>query len=73
MSKNFRAREDGGKSVIGIVAIIGGSLARGDSYVVNDPASLALALDLANDNGTWKAYVDINNEAGPRVAREIRL
>lgn len=48
----------GGKSVIGIVASVGGFLGIGDSYVVIDPASLALA----NDNGTWKAYVDTSKD-----------
>ncbi len=47
-----------GKSVIGIVASVGGFLGLGESYVVIDPASLALA----NDNGTWKAYVDTNKD-----------
>lgn len=47
-----------GKSVIGIVASVGGFLGVGESYVVIDPASIALA----NDNGTWKAYVDTNKD-----------
>jgi len=47
-----------GKSVIGVVASVGGFLGIGESYVVIDPASLALA----NDNGTWKAYVDTNKD-----------
>lgn len=47
-----------GKSVIGVVASVGGFLGLGDSYVVIDPASLALH----NDNGTWKAYVDVNKD-----------
>ncbi|MBW9114843.1 PRC-barrel domain-containing protein [Rhizobium cauense] len=47
-----------GKSVIGIVASVGGFLGLGESYVVIDPASLALA----DDNGTWKAYVDTNKD-----------
>ncbi|KQX48195.1 photosystem reaction center subunit H [Ensifer sp. Root954] len=47
-----------GKSVIGIVASVGGFLGLGESYVVIDPASIALA----NDNGTWKAYVDTNKD-----------
>jgi hypothetical protein len=49
----------GGKSVIGIIASVGGFLGMGASYVVIDPASMALA----DDNGTWKAYVDTNKEA----------
>ena len=47
-----------GKSVIGVIASVGGFLGLGSSYVVIDPASLAIA----DDNGTWKAYVDTNNE-----------
>lgn len=47
-----------GKSVIGIVASVDGFLGIGTSYVVIDPASLALA----DDNGTWKAYVDTNKD-----------
>lgn len=47
-----------GKSVIGIVASVGGFLGMGTSYVVLDPASVALN----NDNGTWKAYVDTNKD-----------
>ncbi|WP_158665150.1 hypothetical protein [Ensifer adhaerens] len=31
---------------------------RGESYVVIDPASLALA----NENGVWKAYEDTNKD-----------
>ncbi len=48
----------GGKSVIGIVASVGGFLGLGESYVVLDPSSVALA----DDNGTWKAYVDTSKE-----------
>lgn len=48
-----------GKSVIGIVASVGGFLGLGESYVVIDPASMALN----NDNGTWKAYVDTTKDA----------
>jgi hypothetical protein len=47
-----------GKSVIGIVASVGGFLGMGDSYVVLDPASIALA----EDDGTWKAYVDTTKD-----------
>jgi len=47
-----------GKSVIGVVASVGGFLGLGTSYVVIDPASLALA----DDDGTWKAYVDTNKD-----------
>lgn len=47
-----------GKSLIGVVASVGGFLGLGTSYVVIDPASLALA----NENGTWKAYVDTNKD-----------
>ncbi len=47
-----------GKSLIGIVASVGGFLGMGTSYVVLDPASVALN----NDNGTWKAYVDTNKD-----------
>ncbi len=47
-----------GKSVIGIIASVGGFLGVGESYVVIDPASFALA----NDEGTWKAYVDTNKD-----------
>lgn len=49
----------GGKSVIGVVASVGGFLGLGESYVVIDPASMALN----NDNGTWKAYVDTTKDA----------
>jgi hypothetical protein len=49
----------GGKSLIGIVASVGGFLGIGTSYVVLDPASVALN----NDNGTWKAYVDTTKDA----------
>ena len=48
----------GGKSVIGIVASVGGFLGMGESYVTLDPSSVALA----DDNGTWKAYVDTSKE-----------
>jgi hypothetical protein len=48
-----------GKSVIGIVASVGGFLGMGESYVVLDPSSVALA----EDNGTWKAYVDTTKDA----------
>ncbi|WFR94298.1 PRC-barrel domain-containing protein [Rhizobium tumorigenes] len=48
----------GGKSVIGIVASVGGFLGLGESYVVLDPSSVALA----DDNGTWKAYVDTSKD-----------
>jgi hypothetical protein len=48
----------GGKSVIGVIASVGGFLGLGASYVVIDPASMALA----DDNGTWKAYVDTNKD-----------
>jgi hypothetical protein len=47
-----------GKSVIGIVASVGGFLGIGESYVVLDPSSVALA----PDNGTWKAYVDTSKD-----------
>lgn len=47
-----------GKSVIGVVASVGGFLGLGTSYVVIDPASLALA----DEDGTWKAYVDTNKD-----------
>lgn len=47
-----------GKSVIGIVASVGGFLGMGESYVVLDPSSVALN----NDNGTWKAYVDTTKD-----------
>ncbi|MGV1757095.1 PRC-barrel domain-containing protein [Rhizobium sp. A22-96] len=47
-----------GKSVIGVVASVGGFLGLGESYVVIDPASIALA----NENGTWKAYVDTTKD-----------
>jgi hypothetical protein len=47
-----------GKSVIGVIASVGGFLGIGTSYVVIDPASMALA----DDNGTWKAYVDTNKD-----------
>lgn len=48
-----------GKSVIGLVASVGGFLGIDKSYVVLDPASVAVH----NDNGTWKAYVDTTKEA----------
>lgn len=47
-----------GKSVIGVIASVGGFLGLGDSYIVIDPASLALA----DDNGTWKAFVDTTKD-----------
>ena len=47
-----------GKSVIGIVASVGGFLSIGESYVVLDPASVALA----EVDGTWKAYVDTTKD-----------
>ncbi|OBZ95706.1 photosystem reaction center subunit H [Pararhizobium polonicum] len=47
-----------GKSVIGIVASVGGFLGIGESYVVLDPASIALA----EVNGTWKANVDTTKD-----------
>lgn len=43
-----------GKVVIGLIATVDGFLGLGASYVVNDPASLAIA----DDNCTWKVYVD---------------
>lgn len=48
-----------GKSVIGLVASVGGFLGIDKSYVVLDPASVAVQ----NDSGTWKAYVDTTKEA----------
>lgn len=48
-----------GKSVIGLVASVGGFLGIDKSYVVLDPSSVAIN----NDNGTWKAYVDTTKEA----------
>ncbi|WP_320188693.1 PRC-barrel domain-containing protein [Agrobacterium rosae] len=48
-----------GKSVIGLVASVGGFLGIDKSYVVLDPASVAIS----NDNGTWKAHVDTSKEA----------
>lgn len=48
-----------GKTVIGLVASVGGFLGIDKSYVVLDPASVAIN----NDNGTWKAYVDTTKEA----------
>jgi sporulation protein YlmC with PRC-barrel domain len=48
-----------GKAVIGLVASVGGFLGIDKSYVVLDPASVAIN----NDNGTWKAYVDTTKEA----------
>lgn len=47
-----------GKSVIGIVASVGGFLGVGTSYVVLDPASVSLS----NDEGTWKAHVDTTKD-----------
>ena len=47
-----------GKSVIGIVASVGGFLGIGESYVVLDPSSVALA----QDDGTWKAFVDTSKD-----------
>jgi len=47
-----------GKSIIGIIASVGGFLGLGASYVVIDPASMAVA----DDNGTWKAYVDTTKD-----------
>lgn len=47
-----------GKSVIGIVASVGGFLGLGESYVVLDPSSVALA----QNNGGWKAYVDTSKD-----------
>ncbi|CAN7636880.1 PRC-barrel domain-containing protein [Rhizobium sp. LjRoot98] len=47
-----------GKSVIGIVASVGGFLSIGESYVVLDPASVALA----EVEGTWKAFVDTTKD-----------
>ncbi|MFK0384536.1 MULTISPECIES: PRC-barrel domain-containing protein [Rhizobium/Agrobacterium group] len=48
-----------GKAVIGLVASVGGFLGIDKSYVVLDPASVAIN----NDNGTWKAYVDTTKDA----------
>ena len=48
-----------GKTVIGLVASVGGFLGIDESYVVLDPASVAVQ----NDNGTWKAYVDTTKDA----------
>jgi len=48
----------GGKSVIGIVASVGGFLGVGESYVVLDPASIALA----EEDGAWRAYVDTTKD-----------
>lgn len=55
-----------GKSVIGLVASVGGFLGIDKSYVVLDPASVAVN----NDNGAWKAYVDTTKaalEAAPKL------
>ncbi|KQQ58760.1 photosystem reaction center subunit H [Rhizobium sp. Leaf311] len=48
-----------GKSVIGLVASVGGFLGIDKSYVVLDLSSVAIN----NDNGTWKAYVDTTKDA----------
>jgi hypothetical protein len=48
----------GGKSVIGIVASVGGFLGINESYVVLDPASVALNAQ----DGTWKAFVDTSKD-----------
>lgn len=47
-----------GKTVVAVVASVGGFLGIGESYVAIDPASMALA----DDNGTWKAYVDTSKD-----------
>jgi hypothetical protein len=47
-----------GKSVIGIVASVGGFLGVGTSYVVLDPASVSLS----NADGAWKAHVDTTKD-----------
>jgi hypothetical protein len=47
-----------GKTVIGIVASVGGFLGVGTSYVVLDPASVSLS----NSDGTWKAHVDTTRD-----------
>jgi hypothetical protein len=47
-----------GKTVIGIVASVGGFLGVGTSYVVLDPASVSLS----NAEGTWKAHVDTTKD-----------
>lgn len=55
-----------GKSVIGVVASVGGFLGVGSSYVVLDPASVAIY----NDNGTWKAFVNTTKDdltAAPKL------
>ena len=44
--------------IAAVVIGVGGFLGMGESYVVLDPSSVALA----DDNGTWKAYVDTSKE-----------
>lgn len=47
-----------GKSLIGVVASVGGFLGLGTAYVVLDPASIALT----REDGTWKAHVDTSKD-----------
>ena len=47
-----------GKTVIGFVASVGGFLGVGTSYVVHDPASIALA----KVDNAWRAYVDTTRD-----------
>ncbi len=49
---------DNGKTVNGVVLSVGGFLGIGESYVLVDPASLAVS----NADGSWKAYINTSKD-----------
>ncbi|MBN9049970.1 MAG: PRC-barrel domain-containing protein [Rhizobiales bacterium] len=48
-----------GNTVDGVVISVGGFLGMGESYVLVQPAAIALN----NDNGTWKAYINADKDS----------
>lgn len=48
-----------GNTVDGVVISVGGFLGLGESYVLVEPAAIALN----NDNGTWKAYINADKDS----------
>ena len=48
-----------GTTVDGVVISVGGFLGMGESYVLVQPAAIALN----NDNGTWKAYINADKDS----------
>jgi hypothetical protein len=50
---------DNGKTLSGVVLSVGGFLGLGESYVLVDPASLAVS----NEDGTWKAFINTDKDS----------